>query len=133
EILDDYSQFLSHYNKIRVNKYSELITLADNAFLNQQFQLSEALYIDANEINPFETYADMQLDIIKGIARIDEKLLVKFHNNIVRADKFYEQKNFSKAKKLYSRALKFKDDAYAKGQLVSIKETISLKSILFNN
>lgn len=111
--------------------YQEQIAIANNLFVDEDFEGAIAVYKKSLTIKPNDEYANEQ--IRKAEYRISERLKAeeerlaaeknsyeikaKYLNIIAKADQFYALEEFDQAVEKYNEALAVKDEQYPKDQI----------------
>lgn len=130
EMLDIYNELTFNYKQMQNDRYNEIVRFADVAFGNGDMDAAQRLYEKAEILNPTNVHADIQMVMIDRIKKIDAKNNKKYEELIVKADELYNTEELLKAKKMYAKALNYKDEEYPRAKMASIKETINLKEVL---
>lgn len=130
EMLNIYNELTYNYKKDQVDKYTDIVRFADVAFQKGQLDAAQRLYEKAEILNPSNLHADIQMVMIERIKKIDTKNNKRYDELIIKADKLFETEELLKAKKLYAKALNYKEDDYPRHKMSTIKETITLKQVL---
>ena len=106
-------------------QYSQIITEADQAFENKDYQTAKTKYEEAIALKEGDPYPADQL---REIERIGKELLVQnqYDQIIAKADKSLEYKDYENAREQYQAALAIKaNEAYPQDQLNKIDELIA--------
>ncbi|MBI9066929.1 MAG: hypothetical protein JEZ09_06530 [Salinivirgaceae bacterium] len=123
-------EWLKIYEIKRLKVYNARIAKADSVFVNKEYGRAVELYTQASIIDSYSNYPYIQLDMIKHIEEQDAKYQICYDKNIQIADEYYDIKSYKKAKRLYEKALRFKDEDYPKEQLSKIIKIVSLREVL---
>jgi len=122
-IIAKYKEFLARYESIKESKYDELISMADSALINRDCEVAYDLYNKATAINEYNNYADLQVEMLRNFK-------LKYQKTIERADNYFSNKEFKKAKQMYLRALEIKQQEYPMAQLNKIEKLITEENVL---
>jgi len=113
------------------DKYSDIVTKANKAYLNQQFEEAKELYSKALELKPNHPWCISQIERIenkKNTLRIEDQQKASeatFRKHIKAGDSAFNTKSYEVAKFAYNQALGEKPiDAYAKAQLSKIDQVL---------
>ena len=109
------------------SKYQAKIDEADAAFNNSSWNEAKALYQDALDIKPNESYPKTKLDEIDKKMKEESKSEVEeqYQKIISKADGLKKEEKFEDAISYYERAISLKsDDPYPKKQIEEIKNII---------
>lgn len=121
--IDEINQILA--NLKRDKEYNELIQKADNLFEKKEWKKAREFYVKAYAINN-DSFADAQ---IKKIDELDNAYNKKQYDKMIsKANEYFTDKNLTKAKGLYERAIKFLpnyDNTYPIGQVQIIKDILN--------
>ncbi len=128
--MSKYQEFLFSYETEKSNIFNNVLSNADTAFNQGDYDLANQLYAKATVLDEYCKYADIQLDMIEKIIVQDVNILHRYNKNIELADNYYVNKNFNKARKRYLRAYSLKQEEYPKVQISKIKKIVSLKEVL---
>jgi len=125
--ISEINQILDNLNKTErtKNRYDNLIAKADNLFEKKEWEKAKVLYIEAYNLSN-DSYPDSQ---IKKIEAIHKPFLdAQYDRMIAKADEYFKDKNYLKARELYRRALKTfttKNSAYPKSQIKKINSILN--------
>lgn len=105
-------------------QYSEAISLADQAFDDEEYPQARSSYQEALSIKPSESYPQDQLN---EISRLEALALEQAYQAAIdEADRLYNQDQLDPAKSSYQDALEIKaGDEYATGQIELINEQLA--------
>ena len=116
-------------------QYSNLITEADGLYQKEDYENAKSKYNEALAIKSEERYPKDQLAAIdkalKNQAEIrlrqekDAANQAKYDEFIARADQFFGEKNYEKAKSNYESALGIKEDSYPTGKIAEIEDLLA--------
>ncbi len=104
--------FLLEKSKTELDKQLEFensVKQADLLFNQRKYPLAREEYLYANEIKPNNEHVINQILICDDFI-LNGDLLYDYENIIYNADKYFKQKEYEKAKKLYERALVLKPE-----------------------
>ena len=108
--------------------YNKIIADADKKLDNKDYDAAIERYKNALTYKPDEKYPEIQITKINYLKVEKSKLEVKYLQIITVADKFAEDKEYSKAKITYSNALELKpDENYPKSKIQEIDKILSEK------
>ncbi|RUT72846.1 hypothetical protein, partial [Ancylomarina longa] len=118
---------------LAINQYKTIIQEADLLFEQEEFLLSKSKYEVALDLKPQESYPKNQikrvkviLDNLKRAERNKQELEIKYQNEIAKADKFFENGDYSVARHHYQAALKLKSvEEYPKEKLTEIENRLA--------
>jgi tetratricopeptide (TPR) repeat protein len=111
-------------NKDREETFKAIVSNADKAFENKEYEVAKAGYLAAKDVKN-----DASVD--KKIAATDERIKNKesedeYNSAIASADQAKNSGDYERAKTEYAKALKiFKDRPYAQGQINDIDKTLA--------
>lgn len=95
-------------------KYDNIVSDADKAFDQENFEKSKELYTEASNIKPDEAYPKERLEVVnKKLQELAEEQAreEQFNNLIADADKLFNNKEYRDAKGKYEESLELKPDA----------------------
>ena len=130
--ISEINQILDNLNKVarKKNKHKELVDKADVLFEKKQWQEARALYEEAYGMEN-DAYSDSQIKKIKAIN--DPFLKEQYDRMISKADEYFNNENYEKARELYKRAIKTfttKNTNYPKAQVKKINQILNPPELL---
>ncbi len=114
--------------KLIDEKYDGLISRANSARDNQDWNNAKGLYKEANGVKPSESYPQEQIDWInKEMERLAKDEVEKQYRKVLDvADQKFEAEDYEKARSLYERAIGMKpDDSYPPNQIRRIDDALA--------
>ena len=90
--------------KAKEQRYGQLIQSADQAFQNESYSRSKSDYLSALEIRSDASYPRQQIDKINDILQKQQAKQASYKQNIQKADVAFQNKEYDRAKSLYSEA-----------------------------
>lgn len=102
-------------------KYAELIAQADKDFNTKQYEQAKKGYQEASKLKPGEKYPKQKIDELAQLAFKEGSK--KYKDAIYKADKFFLEKNYVKAKEAYTEATGLSPfEKYPKDKLAEISK-----------
>jgi tetratricopeptide (TPR) repeat protein len=104
-------------------KYQEFISQADSFFDNEEYIKAKDTYEQALKEKSNDPYAirKIQESVEKAKAKVDAGDEARYQKIVSKADEYFDEENYDKAKSLYERALKLRSyDQYPKDKLAEI-------------
>ena len=105
--------------KLKV-EYDQMISDADAAFNNGEYETAKGIYEQASLKMPNESYPKDKIkeceSQLGALAKTDEE----YQKTIEKADKLFAEASYDNAKSAYEKALSIKDDAYPKQKIEEI-------------
>ncbi len=116
---------MKDYEQKRAATFQRLIEEADAQFSQANYEEAVELYTKAIDVDPYDSYPDNQITIIKKILAKNQNNDKNYQKNVELADGFFNQQQYTNAQIYYKRALTYKDDQYPKDQLLKIDRILS--------
>ena len=112
------------------NKYKTLVDKADNLFEKKAWKKARVYYVEAYNLTN-DSYPD---DQIKKIDAINNKFSSDQYSKMIgKADEYFREENYDKAKGLYQRAIKTftsQNNSYPKAQIKKINSILNPPALL---
>ncbi len=120
------------YENKRKEAWDKMIAQADEAFNNGEYDFATVLYDKAIDLDPYDPYPDDQLYMIGKIQSKDKSATKSYEKAIISADRLLAEEDYSAAKSLYNKALKYKkEEQYPKDKIAYIENYLT--NIASNN
>ena len=116
---------MKDYEQKRAATFERLIAEADAQFSQANYEEAVELYTKAIDVDPYDSYPDNQITIIKKILAKNQNNDKNYQKNVELADGYFNQQQYTNAQIYYKRALTYKDDQYPKDQLLKIDRILS--------
>jgi len=106
--------------------YTDLINQADGLFKMDELTRARALYVQASEMKPSESYPKSQIAAIDARLDANRRNEMAYQQAIAGADEKFNAQAYSEAKTLYQKALELKSgEAYPKNQIQKIEDLLA--------
>lgn len=127
QIIEDLAKE-SAENSEKEKAFNKLIIEADDLFDNKRFIDAKDKYEAALDIKPNDAYAirRVQESIEKAKEKVNAGDEARYQKILTKADEYFDNENYEKAKSLYERALGLRSyDRYPKDKIAEIKAILS--------
>ncbi|MEO9532737.1 MAG: hypothetical protein ABJG68_17080 [Crocinitomicaceae bacterium] len=112
-------------------KYKKLLAEADNLYESKKFKDALTKYQDALDVINTEQYPKDQVEKCREAMKQTGGGNAQYDKLIKKADEYFNEPNYTKAKSLYQRAVKLKpSDQYPKDQLKAIDKILNPPKVL---
>ncbi|MBN2173764.1 MAG: hypothetical protein JW731_06520 [Bacteroidales bacterium] len=127
EKIDEINGLLAQKQELE-NEFNRAVAAGDIFFNKQELESALTEYQKANSLKPSEKYPIDQIGLISKKIAEGKSLEENYNSLIASADRFYQEKDFTKAKKDYEKALDLKPaEAYPNDQIKLINTLLTEK------
>jgi tetratricopeptide (TPR) repeat protein len=115
-------------------EYNEAIALADQYFLNKEFEKAKTDYQKASALKSYEEYPKGKLKEIESVLAELAKKDKEYNDAIAEADKQFTSKEYENSIETYNKALTFKpDESYPKNKIDEASRLVAEMKLIQEN